>query len=52
VYMFIFWIYLPCMKENMCPLSFWAWLNSRNMTSSNCIHLPSSHLVSLFLKDE
>jgi hypothetical protein len=22
LYMFIFWIYLPCMRENMQPLSF------------------------------
>jgi hypothetical protein len=30
VYMFIFWIYLPCMRENMQPLSFRAWLTSLN----------------------
>jgi hypothetical protein len=37
MYMFIFWIYLPHMRENMLPLSFWAKLNSLNMMSSNCI---------------
>jgi hypothetical protein len=40
VYIFIFWIYLPCMRENVWPLSFWAWLTSLNMMSSNCIHSP------------
>jgi hypothetical protein len=47
VYMHISWIYLPHMKKNMWPLSFWAWLTSHNMISSNCIHLPSNH-ISLF----
>jgi hypothetical protein len=31
VYMFIFWVYLPHMRENMQPLSFWAWLTSINI---------------------
>jgi hypothetical protein len=31
VYMVIFWIYLPHMKENMPPFTFWAWLTSLNM---------------------
>jgi hypothetical protein len=31
VYMFIFWIYLPHVRENTWPLSFWAWLTSLNM---------------------
>jgi hypothetical protein len=48
LYMFIFWIYLPHMAENMWLFSFWAWLTSLNMMSFNCIHLPSSHM-SLFL---
>jgi hypothetical protein len=26
-------------------LSFWAWLPSLNMMSSNCIHLPSNHII-------
>jgi hypothetical protein len=42
VYMFIFWIYLRHMRENMWPLCFWAWLTSLNMISSNCFHLPSN----------
>jgi hypothetical protein len=25
-YTFIFWIYLPHMRENMQPLPFWTWL--------------------------
>jgi hypothetical protein len=51
VYAFIFWIYLPHMRENMWTLSFWAWLTSLNMMSSNCIHLDSNHM-SLFLMAE
>jgi hypothetical protein len=39
------WLYLPHMKENMQPLSFWAWLTSFNMISSNCNHLPSNHII-------
>jgi hypothetical protein len=38
MYMFIFWIYLPHMRENMQPLSFWIWITSL-IQSSNCIHL-------------
>jgi hypothetical protein len=30
VYMFIFWVYLLHMRENMWPLSFWTWLTSLN----------------------
>jgi hypothetical protein len=48
VYMFIFWIYLLHMRQNIWALSFWAWLTSLNMMSSNCIHLPSNHIL-LFL---
>jgi hypothetical protein len=33
--MFILWIYITCMTENMWPLCFWAWLTSLNMMSSN-----------------
>jgi hypothetical protein len=33
VYMFIFGIYLPYMRENLQPVSFWAWLASLNMMS-------------------
>jgi hypothetical protein len=44
VNMFIFRICLPHMRENMQPLSFWAWLTSLNMMSSDCIHLPSNHM--------
>jgi hypothetical protein len=45
VSMFFFWIYLPHMRENMWPLAFWAWLNSLNVMSSNCMHLPSKHFI-------
>jgi hypothetical protein len=38
-------LYLPCMRENMQPLSFWAWLTSLHMMSSNCIHLPSNYVT-------
>jgi hypothetical protein len=41
--MFFFWIYLPHMRENMCPLCFWSWLTSLNMMSSNCMHSLSNH---------
>jgi hypothetical protein len=34
VCMFTFWIY-----------PFWVWLNSHNMMSSNCIHLPPNHVI-------
>jgi hypothetical protein len=37
------------MRENIQLLSFWAWLTSLNMTSSNYIYLPSNHIVSFFL---
>jgi hypothetical protein len=48
VYVYL-WFYLPRMRENMWLLCFWSWLiYSLNMTSSNCIHLPSNHM-SLFL---
>jgi hypothetical protein len=49
VYMFIFWICLPHMRENMWPLSFWTWITSLRMMSSSCIHLPSNHILSFFL---
>jgi hypothetical protein len=49
VYMFIFLIYLPHMKVNMQPLSFWTWLNSLNRISSSCIRLPSNCMVFFFL---
>jgi hypothetical protein len=42
------WIYLPHMRENIQPLSFWAWLTSLNTMSSNCIHLPSNHMLTSF----
>jgi hypothetical protein len=45
VNMFIFLIYLPYMREKMWPLFFWAWLTSLTMMSSNCIHLPSNHMI-------
>jgi hypothetical protein len=38
VYMFIFCIYFSHMRENMQLLSFWTWLTSLNMMSSNCIY--------------
>jgi hypothetical protein len=44
VYVFIFWVCFPHMRENMWPLSFWAWLTSLNMVSSNCIHFGNSFL--------
>jgi hypothetical protein len=52
VCMCVFWIYLPHRRENTWLLCFWAWLASLNMMSSNCIHLPSNHLVSLFFMVE
>jgi hypothetical protein len=39
------WIYLPCMRENMQLLCFLSWLTSVNMMYSNCIHLPSDHIL-------
>jgi hypothetical protein len=33
--MFIFWICLPHMRDNMWSLSFWTWLTSLNTMSSN-----------------
>jgi hypothetical protein len=35
VCMFIFWIYLPHMREDMWTLSIWTWLTSLNMMSSS-----------------
>jgi hypothetical protein len=46
-----FCIYLPHMRENTWLLCFWSWLTSFNMMSSNCIHLPSNHML-LFLMAE
>jgi hypothetical protein len=43
VYVYL-WLCFPHMRENMWPLSFWAWLTSLNMMSSSCIHLLSSHM--------
>jgi hypothetical protein len=40
------------MRETMWPLSFWAWLTSLNMMTSNCIHLPSNHIMPFFLMAE
>jgi hypothetical protein len=37
VYVYL-WIYLSYMRENMQSLSFWVWLTSLSMMSSNCIH--------------
>jgi hypothetical protein len=50
VYVYL-WIYLPCMREHMQLLCFWSWLTSLNMMSSNCIHLPSNHVSSLWLSN-
>jgi hypothetical protein len=44
VYVYL-WIYLPHVRENMWPLSFSAWITSLNVMSSNCIHLPSNHVI-------
>jgi hypothetical protein len=52
VYKLIFWIYFPHMREHIHPWSFWAWLTSLNMMSSDCIHLPSNYMVSFFLMAE
>jgi hypothetical protein len=35
VYTFIFWSYLPYMRENIWPLSFCTWLTSFNVMSSH-----------------
>jgi hypothetical protein len=50
VYVYL-WIYLIHMREIMHLLYFWFWLTSLNMTSFNCIHLPSN-LMSLLLVAE
>jgi hypothetical protein len=42
---------LPCMRENMCLLCFWAWLTSLNIMSSTCIHLPSNHVPLLLMAE-
>jgi hypothetical protein len=47
VYVYL-WIYLLCMRENMCLLCFWSWLTSLNMMSSNYIHLPSNPMSFTF----
>jgi hypothetical protein len=49
-YIFIFWIYLPPMRENMQPLSFWVWLTSLNMMSSNIFKDWSIYKLFLFLQ--
>jgi hypothetical protein len=43
---------LSTVRENVQPLSFWTWLTSPNMMSSDCIHLSSKHMVSFFLMTE
>jgi hypothetical protein len=35
------------MRESKWPFSFWTWLTSLNTMSSNYIHLPSKHVVSI-----
>jgi hypothetical protein len=50
VYVYL-WIYLPCMRENMWPLSFWSWLTSLNMMSSSYIHLLSNYMSLLLMAE-
>jgi hypothetical protein len=47
----MFWICLPCMRENIRPLCFWSWLTSFNMTSSMkvSIYLQTTCHYSLWL---
>jgi hypothetical protein len=42
-YVYVCLLGLSCMRENMWPFIFRAWLTSFNIMSSNCIHLPSNH---------
>jgi hypothetical protein len=48
VCMFIFWIYLLHVRENMWPLSFWNWFTLLNIMSSSSIHLHANNIVSIF----
>jgi hypothetical protein len=43
---YVFFLDLSCTYE---PLSFWTWLTSLDMMSSSCVHLPSNHMVPVFL---
>jgi hypothetical protein len=52
VYTLIFWIYLPQMRQNMKPFSFWARFTSLNIISSNCIHLPSNDTPLLTMAEQ
>jgi hypothetical protein len=51
-YIFILWIYLPNMKENMWTFSFSTWFISLNIISSCWIHSPSNYMVSFSLMTE
>jgi hypothetical protein len=45
---YIFWIYLTHIGENMWLLSFWICLTSLNMISSNSIHFLENSVISFF----
>jgi hypothetical protein len=45
---FLYWTYLPHLRENMQLLSFWIQLTSLKMMFSSSIHLPADNKNSLF----
>jgi hypothetical protein len=52
VFACIFQIYLLYMRENMWPLTFWAWFISLNLMPSNYTHLPSNHMSSFLMAEK
>jgi hypothetical protein len=47
VYMLIFWICLPYVRENMQTLTFWTWLTLLDTMIFSSIHLPTKDIISL-----
>jgi hypothetical protein len=48
MYIFIFYVYLPHMRENIWPLSLWNWLTFLIMMVSSYIHSPADGILSFF----
>jgi hypothetical protein len=49
---YLYWVYIPHMRENMRPLAFWTWLTSLKMMLSGSIHLPADNKISSFFMAE
>jgi hypothetical protein len=52
VYTFIFWIYLPHVRENMWSSFFWTWLTLLGVIIPSSIHLSANDVISFFFVAE